>query len=117
MLYTFVRQIIGPMADNIEQQFGDYSPTIDPSVTTTPLQGLRQLGEHVNHAAGCDSNACTNYDSSSVQDAVSGVDVVFACLGTGISKIYISVSSFKSFNILQPSLLTLFAYVCVINGN
>ncbi|XP_041352564.1 probable beta-D-xylosidase 5 [Gigantopelta aegis] len=75
--------IIGPMANNIEQLFGDYTPTIDPSVTTTPLQGLKELGKEFSYAPGCDSNACTKYYSAEIEKTVTGADVIFACLGTG----------------------------------
>ncbi|XP_041352563.1 probable beta-D-xylosidase 7 [Gigantopelta aegis] len=75
--------IIGPMANNIKQQFGDYTSPINPAVTTTPLQSLSELGKDVHYAAGCDSNACTQYNSRDIQKAVTEVEVIFACLGTG----------------------------------
>ncbi|XP_041350992.1 probable beta-D-xylosidase 2 [Gigantopelta aegis] len=55
------------------------TPTIDPSVTTTPLQSLGQLGKEFSYAPGCDSNACTKYNSAEIEKTVTGADVIFAC--------------------------------------
>ncbi|CAI9716957.1 probable beta-D-xylosidase 5 [Octopus vulgaris] len=75
--------VVGPMANNTNQLFGDYSATIDPKYTTTPLQGLQALAESVNYAAGCKENKCTSYNASEIEHAVSSSELVIVCLGTG----------------------------------
>ncbi len=71
------------MADNTEQLFGDYSPTIDSEYTTNPLQGLRMVWPQLSYAAGCKDNACTHYNADDVKTAATGSDLLFVCLGTG----------------------------------
>ncbi|KAK3600408.1 hypothetical protein CHS0354_026641 [Potamilus streckersoni] len=75
--------IVGPMADNLEQLFGDYHAKIDPRYSMTPLQGLSNLAAKVNYTAGCKDNRCTNYSVSDIQNAVRGTQLVIVCLGTG----------------------------------
>ncbi|XP_050394883.1 uncharacterized protein LOC126812504 [Patella vulgata] len=75
--------VVGPMANNIKQQFGDYSPDINPTVTTTPLQAFQNVASNVKYAAGCQDNTCTQYSSLQIQQAIKGVDGVYVCLGTG----------------------------------
>ncbi|XP_064594471.1 uncharacterized protein LOC135461355 [Liolophura sinensis] len=77
--------VVGPMANNVGQQFGDYSPDENPQYTTTPLDGLKQLGGAVTFAAGCETTKCTSYNSSDVKNTVTGKDIVFVVLGTGRS--------------------------------
>jgi len=71
------------MANNIYQQFGSYSADVNPTFTTTPLDGLKQIAKTTNFAAGCRDNKCEQYNKTEITAAVSGVDVVFLCLGTG----------------------------------
>ncbi|ESO87217.1 hypothetical protein LOTGIDRAFT_154720 [Lottia gigantea] len=74
--------LVGPMADNIQQLFGSYSPTVFPAVTKTPLQGFQEITS-VAYGAGCKDNRCTKYSSSEIQQAITGTDAVYVCLGTG----------------------------------
>jgi beta-glucosidase len=80
-----VVSVVGPMADNPEQLYGDYSPTHDPTqpFLRTPVDALGDLAGTVQFAAGCNDNNCSIYNSSSVESAVQGADIVFVCLGTG----------------------------------
>lgn len=75
--------VVGPMADNPEQQFGDYSPDYDPLYTTTPYTGLSVLASTTITASGCNDNYCSTYDSASVITALQGSELIFVCLGTG----------------------------------
>jgi hypothetical protein len=47
ILYLFIFQILGPMANNSNQLFGLYSADSDPKFTVTPLKGLSQLANNV----------------------------------------------------------------------
>ncbi|XP_064618411.1 uncharacterized protein LOC135482386 [Liolophura sinensis] len=76
--------VVGPMSDNVNQLFGDYTPQIDRHYTTTPYAGLKSLANTVSHASGCSDNRCAKYDQSGLQSAVGQSDVVVVCLGTGV---------------------------------
>ncbi|CAL1527276.1 unnamed protein product [Lymnaea stagnalis] len=76
--------IVGPMADNYAQLFGDYTPQQDRSFTKTPLQGLRTLFPGIKYKQACaDGTPCTSYQSQVIQQVVTGTDLVFVALGTG----------------------------------
>ncbi|KAK6168489.1 hypothetical protein SNE40_021010 [Patella caerulea] len=76
--------IIGPMADNKIQIFGDYGPNTDSKFIKTPLDTLKVLGTDFSYAAGCvDSTPCLKYDNQSIADAVKDSKMVIACLGLG----------------------------------
>ena len=71
------------MADNADQQFGDYGSNVLPQFTTTPKDTLLQLGQMSSYASGCDDTHCSKYDADSVKAAVGGADLIIVCLGTG----------------------------------
>ncbi|BFZ18920.1 hypothetical protein BsWGS_21959 [Bradybaena similaris] len=76
--------IVGPMADNAHQLFGDYSPNQDRSFTKTPLQGLQELFPNIRTGKACaDGTPCTSYSALVIMDAVAAADLVFVALGTG----------------------------------
>ncbi|XP_067666437.1 uncharacterized protein [Haliotis asinina] len=75
--------VVGPMSNDTEQLFGDYTPYTDPRFITSPLSGLLRLGNAALYAAGCSSTACNDYNRADVVNAVQGADAVFVCLGTG----------------------------------
>ncbi|XP_067676793.1 uncharacterized protein [Haliotis asinina] len=75
--------VVGPIANDKVNIYGDYPPDTDPRFTMTALDGIKQLSSNVQYGAGCSNTSCTNYNSTAVQDAVSGKDLVFVCLGTG----------------------------------
>ncbi|XP_067675245.1 uncharacterized protein [Haliotis asinina] len=75
--------VVGPMANNTYQMFGDYTPTINPTYTTRPLQGVQSIWSTVRYGAGCTDNKCIQYNSQEIQTAATGSDLIFVCLGTG----------------------------------
>ncbi|KAK6968353.1 beta-D-xylosidase 2 isoform X2 [Biomphalaria glabrata] len=76
--------VIGPMADNINQIFGDYSPSTSQFFVRTPLQGIRDIFPSARHQQVClDGDPCTKYNSSVVPLVVGGADLVFLVLSTG----------------------------------
>lgn len=77
-------QIVGPMADNLNQLYGTYAADVDPKYASTPLKGLSGMADTVNYAQGClDGNTCRNYSSSDVKKAVLNTEIVIICVGTG----------------------------------
>ncbi len=76
-------QVVGPVADNINELFGWPSSPIN-QYSKTPWQTLKTLGNESVLAPGCDSNHCHNYDRQSVRNATTGADLVIVCLGTGM---------------------------------
>ena len=78
-------QIVGPMADNVQNIMGNYAPEPSAQFITTPRQGLQDVAASVAFAEGCRSSRarCSDYDSESVSKAVSGADLIVVCLGTG----------------------------------
>ncbi|XP_045198051.2 uncharacterized protein LOC123552447 [Mercenaria mercenaria] len=75
--------ILGPMANNLNQLYGDYAADIDPRFVKTPLQGLSAMTDRVNYAAGCSDNKCDNYTADAIKAAVKDVQLVIICVGTG----------------------------------
>ncbi|XP_012939100.1 xylan 1,4-beta-xylosidase isoform X2 [Aplysia californica] len=76
--------MLGPMADNVEQLFGDYAPQQDRSFTKTPLEGLKVLFPNVRYGKVCeDKTPCTQYNKTAVPAIVRDADLVFVALGTG----------------------------------
>ncbi|XP_048240339.1 probable beta-D-xylosidase 2 isoform X2 [Haliotis rufescens] len=75
--------IVGPMANNTIQLFGNYAPDMNPNYTTNPLQGITTLWSAVRYGAGCTDNKCTQYNSEEVLTAAKGAGLIFVCLGTG----------------------------------
>jgi beta-glucosidase len=76
---------VGPMANNSVDLFGSYAPTMDPKFTVTPLAGLASLATTTNYASGCgaEGNRCVKYNTSEIQHAVAGTELVVVCLGLG----------------------------------
>ncbi|CAH1799150.1 unnamed protein product [Owenia fusiformis] len=77
--------VVGPMANNSKELFGDYSPDIDPKYTTTPWKGLNFMTEWGILATGCSSTLCPSYNASEVENVVKSVDLSIVCLGTGVT--------------------------------
>ena len=83
LIPTHHLQLLGPMADNTNQLFGDYAPNTSPAYKTTPLDGLRQLFS-VKHETVCsDGTPCSQYKQETVKGLVPGADLLFVALGTG----------------------------------
>ncbi|XP_067675249.1 uncharacterized protein [Haliotis asinina] len=74
--------VVGPMANNSIQLFGNYAPDMNLKYTTNPLQGITRLWSAVRFGAGCTDNKCTQYNSQEVQTSAKGSDLIFVCLGT-----------------------------------
>ncbi|CAG5114564.1 unnamed protein product [Candidula unifasciata] len=76
--------VIGPMANNISQLFGNYSPNQGRSFTKTPVEGLKLLFPKLVNGTACeDGTPCKIYNSSVVKRVASGADLIFVILGTG----------------------------------
>ena len=73
--------LVGPNADNMYNQLGDYTAPQDPSQVTTMLEGLRNAGASVTYVKGC---AIRDTRSNSIAEAVQAArrsDVVVAVVG------------------------------------
>ncbi|KAK7108531.1 uncharacterized protein [Littorina saxatilis] len=75
--------VVGPMANNASQLFGDYAPNTPAEDISTPLDGLSGIANKTQFAPGCDDTNCRSYNSSAVKAAISGSDINFVVLGTG----------------------------------
>ena len=82
-LLRFVDKIVGPMADNLEQLFGDYSAVVMKEFSMTPFGGLKSAASSTVLASGCDSNTCSKYNAGEVKNATLAADLVIVCVGTG----------------------------------
>ncbi len=73
--------LVGPNADNMYNQLGDYTAPQDPSHVTTMLEGLRNAGAAVTYVKGC---AVRDTRSNTIAEAVQAArrsDVVVAVVG------------------------------------
>ncbi|XP_064607226.1 xylan 1,4-beta-xylosidase-like [Liolophura sinensis] len=75
--------VVGPMADEDEQIFGDYKPDTDRHFIRTVLHGLKRMANHVKFHSGCKDVHCNQYESSHVKSTIADVDAIFVVLGTG----------------------------------
>ena len=88
-------KVVGPMANNVNQLYGDYAADVDSRYVKTPYEGLKMMATTVNYAAGCPDNKCVNYTSSDITKAIQGTQLVVVCVGTGIGfhEIYIYLAT------------------------
>ncbi|XP_059161796.1 xylan 1,4-beta-xylosidase-like isoform X2 [Physella acuta] len=78
--------IIGPMADNYDQLFGDYTPQQDKSFTKTPLQALKEIYPRIQYQKACeDGTPCKSYNPRVIPEVVNNTDLLFVALGTGVA--------------------------------
>lgn len=77
------QQVVGPYAQEANEIYGDYSPSVSPQFTTTVAQGLVKLSSTVIAASGCNGVKCTSYSREGITEAVQGADLVVVALGTG----------------------------------
>ncbi|XP_038072715.1 probable beta-D-xylosidase 6 [Patiria miniata] len=77
--------VVGPMADSPYDPFGDYPPGTSREYITTAREGLMKIAYKVKYAGGCDDPKCDKYNRNDVINAVTDVDFVVVCLGTGTS--------------------------------
>ena len=90
------------MANNSEQIIGDYGSQVLPQFSKTPLDTLKNLGDKYTFASGCDDTKCRKYDPMSIKEAVTGSDLIVACVGTGIKSLddkFLSLSQISTNNL------------------
>jgi beta-glucosidase len=75
--------IVGPLADDKSQIFGDYPSDVVSQYTTSVHEGLMGLATAVSVGHGCADTKCATYKGAEVQGAVTGADLVVVTLGTG----------------------------------
>ncbi|RUS72324.1 hypothetical protein EGW08_019916 [Elysia chlorotica] len=76
--------IIGPMADNYDQMFGNLPPMQSRVFAKTPLEGLKEIFPSLRYKQVCEGETkCTNFSREAVQELVNGTDLVLAVFGTG----------------------------------
>ncbi|KAK7108020.1 uncharacterized protein [Littorina saxatilis] len=75
--------VVGPMSNNKDWLYGDYPPTVNETLTITPVEGLAPLADTLSWANGCDDLHCRHYSQHYVTKAMHGADAIFVCLGTG----------------------------------
>ena len=54
IIYRFIQRfnkvaVVGPMADDMQQLFGDYSPNVNKNFTQTPRQALSAIANTVRY--------------------------------------------------------------------
>ena len=89
-------QIVGPMADNMNNIVGDYVPDPSSQYQVTPRKGLQNVATIYSFAEGCQNSdpKCLTYDAASISKAVDGADIIVVCLGTGkICLVFFSLHS------------------------
>ena len=77
---------LGPMANNPMQQYGDYSPIVDPFYVTTPLSSLQDTFVNSSYNQAClDGTRCMNYNQTEMIKYLTNnqFDLIFLALGTG----------------------------------
>ncbi|KAK7483298.1 hypothetical protein BaRGS_00025465 [Batillaria attramentaria] len=76
--------VVGPMGNNPEGLYGDYSPAINRTLTVTPFAALTELfAPNVSFVQGCPDPRCETTNGTEVKVAVQAADIIFVCLGTG----------------------------------
>ena len=78
-------QVIGPMADEYDQIFGNLPPVQDRSFSKTPLQGLQDIFKYLHFNRVCKAKTkCVSYNATLAKDTVKNKDLIIAIFGTGI---------------------------------
>jgi beta-glucosidase len=75
--------IVGPLADDKNQIFGDYGSDMVGQFTTSVHEGLMTLATTVSVGQGCTDIKCATYHWADIRGAVTGADLVVVTLGTG----------------------------------
>ncbi|KAK3700274.1 hypothetical protein RRG08_033552 [Elysia crispata] len=76
--------LIGPMADNYGQMFGNLPPKQSRSFAKTPLQGLKEIFPNLQYKPVChEQTKCTELRKETVQQLSENKDLIIAALGTG----------------------------------
>ncbi|CAF0932080.1 unnamed protein product [Rotaria sp. Silwood1] len=77
---------LGPMSNNPIQQYGDYSPIVDPYYVTTPLSSLQDCFLNTSYNEAClDGTKCLNYSQIDIINYLktNSFDLIILSLGTG----------------------------------
>ncbi|CAF2501040.1 unnamed protein product [Rotaria sp. Silwood2] len=77
---------LGPMSNNPMQQYGDYSPIINPYYVTTPLSSLQDCFLNTSYNEAClDGTKCLNYNQTDIINYLKTnlFDLIILSLGTG----------------------------------
>ncbi|UJR28074.1 hypothetical protein I4U23_009330 [Adineta vaga] len=78
--------ILGPMSNNPMQQYGDYSPIIDPYYVTTPLSSLQDSFLNSSYNEAClDGTKCLKYNQTDIINYLKTnvFDLIILSVGTG----------------------------------
>lgn len=77
---------LGPMANNPIQQYGDYSPVVNPFYVTTPLSSLQDSFLLTDYKQAClDGTKCSSYNQTEIINYLKTTEfnLIVLCLGTG----------------------------------
>ena len=77
---------LGPMSNNPVQQYGDYSPVVNPTYVTTPLSSLQDSFSNTSYNEAClDGTTCMNYNQTDTINYLKTnlFDLIILSLGTG----------------------------------
>ncbi|KAK6170690.1 hypothetical protein SNE40_019018 [Patella caerulea] len=77
--------VVGPFANTTGTLYGNYAPDMNLAFTYSVLAGVKELASQSNFAAGCSDTVCDHYNGTEIQQAVTGVDMVFIAMGTGVA--------------------------------
>ncbi|GFS25700.1 beta-D-xylosidase 1, partial [Elysia marginata] len=76
--------VIGPMADEYDQIFGNLPPIQDRSFTKTPLQGLQELFKYLHFNRVCKAKTkCVSYNATLARETIKNKQLIIAVFGTG----------------------------------
>ncbi|GFR96844.1 beta-D-xylosidase 1 [Elysia marginata] len=76
--------LIGPMADNYKQMFGNLPPEQSRNFAKTPLQSLKEIFPGLHYKPVChDQTKCTSLDKDLVEKLSKDKELIIAALGTG----------------------------------
>ncbi|GFS25955.1 beta-D-xylosidase 4, partial [Elysia marginata] len=79
-----ILQLIGPMADNYKQMFGNLPPEQSRDFAKTPLQSLKEIFPGLHYKPVChDQTKCTSLHKNLVEKLSKDKDLIIAALGTG----------------------------------
>lgn len=73
--------VVGPNADKIYNQLGDYTAPQDPVRVVTPIEGIRRMGVSVTYAKGCSIRDEADADLDEAARVASEADVVVVVVG------------------------------------
>ena len=73
--------LVGPNADNVYNQLGDYTAPQDPAHVVTMLEGLQEAGVKVNYVKGCAVRDTRSSEIGKAVEAARRSDVVVAVVG------------------------------------